>query len=66
MNVAAGFGVAIREFKTDAGFADYLLYVNKKPTGVIDDAMAIRSLQQIVGRRDREGLSSRHADIVPR
>ena len=36
MNVAAGPGVAIREFKTDAGFADYLLYVNKKPAGVIE------------------------------
>ena len=36
MNVAAGLGVAIREFKTDAGFADYLLYVDKKPAGVIE------------------------------
>lgn len=36
MNVAAGPGVAIREFKTDAGFADYLLYVNKRPAGVIE------------------------------
>lgn len=36
MNVAAKLGVAIREFKTDAGFADYLLYVDKKPAGVIE------------------------------
>jgi type I restriction enzyme, R subunit len=36
MNVAAGLGVAIREFRTDAGFADYLLYVNRKPAGVIE------------------------------
>src|SRR5690606_9864658 len=36
MNVGAAFGVAIREFKTDAGFADYLLYVNRKPAGVIE------------------------------
>ena len=36
MNVGAGPGVAIREFKTDAGFADYLLYVDKKPAGVIE------------------------------
>ncbi len=36
MNVAAGVGVAIREFKTNAGFADYLLYVDKKPAGVIE------------------------------
>ena len=31
--MAAGLGVAIREFKTDAGFADDLLYVDKKPAG---------------------------------
>ena len=36
MNVGAGPGVAIREFKTDAGFADYLLYVDRKPAGVIE------------------------------
>ena len=36
MNVAAGLGVAVREFKTDAGFADYLLYVDKKPAGIIE------------------------------
>ena len=36
MNVGAGLGVAIREFKTDAGFADYLLYVAKRPVGVIE------------------------------
>lgn len=36
MNVAAGLGVAVREYKTDAGFADYLLYVDKKPAGVIE------------------------------
>ncbi|TNF29764.1 MAG: DEAD/DEAH box helicase [Deltaproteobacteria bacterium] len=36
MNVAAKLGVAIREFKTDAGFADYLLYVDRKPAGIIE------------------------------
>jgi len=36
MNVGAGLGVAVREFKTDVGPADYLLYVDKKPAGVIE------------------------------
>ena len=36
MNLAAGPGVAIREFQTDAGPCDYLLFVNKKPAGVIE------------------------------
>jgi type I restriction enzyme, R subunit len=36
MNLAASLGVAIREFQTDAGPCDYLLFVNKKPVGVIE------------------------------
>ncbi len=37
-NVAAGRGVAIREFplKTGYGFADYLLYVDGAPAGVVE------------------------------
>ena len=36
MNLAAGPGVAVREFQTDAGPCDYLLFVDKKPAGVIE------------------------------
>ena len=36
MNLAAGLGVAIREFQTDAGPCDYLLFIDKKPAGVIE------------------------------
>src|SRR5215217_6719169 len=35
-NLAAGPGVAIREYQTDAGPADYLLFVNRKPVGLIE------------------------------
>ncbi len=37
-NITAGRGVAIREFplKTGYGFADYLLYVDGAPAGVIE------------------------------
>ncbi len=35
-NIAAGLGVAIREYTTDTGPADYILFVNKKPVGVIE------------------------------
>ncbi len=35
-NLAAAVGVAIREFRTDAGPCDYLLFVNRKPVGVIE------------------------------
>ncbi len=35
-NIAAAIGVAIREYVTDTGPADYILFVNKKPVGVIE------------------------------
>lgn len=36
LNLAAGLGVAIREFPTDSGPADYMLFLNRKPLGVIE------------------------------
>ncbi len=32
----AGAGVAIREYQTDVGPADYVLFVNQKPVGIIE------------------------------
>ncbi|MFC4739998.1 DEAD/DEAH box helicase family protein [Flavobacterium ponti] len=43
-NLAAGLGVAIREYQTDIGPADYVLFVDKKPTGIIE------------AKREEEGL----------
>ncbi|WP_372745965.1 DEAD/DEAH box helicase family protein [Lutibacter sp.] len=36
INLAAGKGVAIREYQTDIGPADYVLFVERKPVGVIE------------------------------
>lgn len=36
INLAAGLGVAIREYQTDVGPADYVLFVDKKPIGLIE------------------------------
>ena len=36
VNLAAGLGVAVREYLTDVGPADYVLFVDKKPVGVIE------------------------------
>ena len=37
LNLSAGRGVAVREFPMGAeGFADYLLFVDRKPVGVIE------------------------------
>lgn len=36
LNLSAGTGVAVREYQTDIGPADYVLFVNKKPVGIIE------------------------------
>jgi type I restriction enzyme R subunit len=36
MNLNAGLGVAVREYQTDAGPADYVLFVGVKPVGIIE------------------------------
>jgi type I site-specific restriction endonuclease len=36
INLSATKGIAIREYQTDVGPADYILFVNKKPVGVIE------------------------------
>ena len=36
LNLSDGPGIAIREYPTDSGPADYLLFVDRKPVGVIE------------------------------
>lgn len=36
INLAAGQGVAVKEYLTDAGPADYVLFVDKRPVGIIE------------------------------
>ena len=36
INLHAGIGVAVREYSTDVGSADYVLFVDKKPVGLIE------------------------------
>ncbi len=36
LNLAAGIGVAVREYPTDTGPADYILFINRNPIGVIE------------------------------
>lgn len=43
-NLSASTGVAIREWQTDVGPADYVLFVDKKPVGIIE------------AKREEEGL----------
>jgi integrase len=36
MNLYAGRGVAVREYPLDTGYADYLLFVDRKAVGVVE------------------------------
>ncbi len=36
IDFSAGRGIAVREYPTDIGPADYVLFVDKKPTGVVE------------------------------
>jgi type I restriction enzyme R subunit len=36
LNLTAGLGVAVTEYRTDTGPVDYLLFINKIPVGVIE------------------------------
>ncbi|HZZ81422.1 MAG TPA: DEAD/DEAH box helicase family protein [Gemmataceae bacterium] len=36
MNISAGLGVAVREFRLKTGFADYMLYADGKAIGVVE------------------------------
>ncbi|MFY7938320.1 MAG: DEAD/DEAH box helicase family protein [Flavobacterium sp.] len=36
LNLSAGIGVAVREYSTEVGPADYVLFVNQKPVGIIE------------------------------
>jgi type I restriction enzyme, R subunit len=36
LNLAAGLGVAVTEYRTDTGPVDYLLFIDRKPIGIIE------------------------------
>ena len=36
INLGLSLGVAVREYQTDVGPADYVLFVDKKPVGIIE------------------------------
>ena len=41
IDFSAGLGVAVREYQTDVGPADYVLFVDKKPVGVVEAKPAV-------------------------
>jgi len=58
INLAAGLGVAVREYQTDVGPADYVLFVNKKPVGIIEAKREEEAVRFSVHEDQSEGYAS--------
>lgn len=47
LNPSDGFGIAVREYPTGSGSADYILFVDRKPVGVIEAKREGHTLSQV-------------------
>ena len=57
INFNASLGIAIREYKTDIGPADYVLFVNKKPLGIIEAKRAEEGVHLTMYEEQSEGYA---------
>ncbi|MDY0091766.1 MAG: DEAD/DEAH box helicase family protein [Candidatus Vecturithrix sp.] len=66
MNLSAGTGVAVREMNVSTGFSDYLLYLNRKPVGVIEAKKEGTTLSGVTLQSDRyiEGIRKRFPSLT--
>jgi type I restriction enzyme R subunit len=46
-NPSASLGIAVREYPTESGSADYILFINRKPVGVIEAKKEGQTLSQV-------------------
>ncbi|MCX7649519.1 MAG: DEAD/DEAH box helicase family protein, partial [Flavobacteriales bacterium] len=58
INLSAGIGVAVREYPTDAGPADYVLFVDGKPVGIIEAKREEEGHKLTVHEDQAEGYAS--------
>ena len=57
INLNAGLGVAVREYQTDIGPADYVLFVDKKPAGIIEAKRAEEGGRLTMHEEQTEGYA---------
>ncbi|MBC9911685.1 DEAD/DEAH box helicase family protein [Chitinophaga varians] len=57
INLSEGIGVAIREYQTDVGPADYVLFVNKKPVGIVEAKRAEEGVHMSIHEEQSEGYA---------
>ncbi|MBL7725419.1 MAG: DEAD/DEAH box helicase family protein [Chitinophagaceae bacterium] len=55
INLAAGMGIAVREYQTDIGPADYILFIDKKPVGIIEAKRAEEGVHLTMHEEQTEG-----------
>ncbi len=55
INLNAALGVAIREYQTDIGPADYVLFVNKLPVGIIEAKLAEEGVHLTMHEEQTDG-----------
>ena len=58
INLNAGTGVAVREYQTDIGPADYVLFVDKKPVGIIEAKRAEEGVHLTMHEDQSEGYAT--------
>lgn len=58
INLNAGVGIAVREYQTDIGPADYVLFVDKKPVGIIEAKRAEEAVHLTVHEDQTEGYAT--------
>jgi type I restriction enzyme, R subunit len=58
INLNAGIGIAVREYQTDIGPADYILFVDKKPVGIIEAKRAEEGVHLTVHEDQSEGYAT--------
>lgn len=58
INLNAGLGVAVREYQTDVGYADYVLFVAGKPVGVIEAKRAEEGINFTVHEDQAESYAT--------
>jgi type I restriction enzyme R subunit len=58
INLSTNLGVAVREYQTDVGPADYVLFVNKKPVGIIEAKREEEAVRFSMHEDQSEGYAS--------
>src|SRR3990170_9089831 len=57
MNLYAGQGIAVREFPTESGPADYMLFVDQKAVGVVEAKQIGTTLSGVAEQAGRYAIS---------